>query len=387
MMVYYTQSFAIGLAILAIVYLNFRIICDKRQYSHVVFLFMMLSVAINLAVEYAFYMLNGKPGPVAGAALKASLLLLFPLEPAPVALWVAYLYGVANKNARPTRAQKWMIAPPGLVNLGATILSISGGYLFRVTEGNTYVRGPLYFLTPAMCYAYLFYYLHYAYRMREAMLRREHVWIFMAMLPMAVAGFAQVMFAGIYITWLAAAFSVLILYCGILVNQANSDHLTGLANRRRFDNQLKAVLDSDDTKTALLLIDIDNFKSINDLNGHVMGDRALEAVGSALRHSARKRDLVARIGGDEFAMLAEVKDPGDMQRIAERVRESLAALNQRAIFPFTIEASVGVGSCDECAGLTADAFLNMIDNRMYDDKRVNHRRVRGGVVQPGFSDW
>ena len=62
--VYYTQSFVIGLVILAIVYLNFRVICDKRQHSHVVFLFMMLSVAINLTVEYTFYMLNGKPGPV-----------------------------------------------------------------------------------------------------------------------------------------------------------------------------------------------------------------------------------------------------------------------------------------------------------------------------------
>jgi diguanylate cyclase (GGDEF)-like protein len=385
--VYYTQSFAIGLAILAIVYLNFRVICDKRQYSHVVFLFMMLSVAVNLAVEYSFYMFNGKPGPATGAALKASLMILFPLEPLPVALWVVYLYAVANGNARPTRAQLWLIALPGMINLAATILSASGGgFLFRIVEGNRYVRGPFYYLTPAMCYVYLFYYLRYAHRMRKAMLRREHVWSFMAMLPMGIAGFAQVLFTGIYVTWLAAAFSVLILYCGIVVNQANSDHLTGLANRRRFDNQLKAALEADGARTALILIDIDNFKCINDQHGHVMGDRALEAVGGALRHSARKRDLVARIGGDEFAMLAEVKESEDIERIAERARESLAALNQRAIFPFTIEASVGVGACDEREGLTTDAFLQMIDNRMYDEKRVNHRRVLG-EARPGFSDW
>jgi len=387
-MVYYTQSFVIGLVILAIVYLNFLVICDKRQFSHVAFQFMMLSVAVNLVVEYLFYMLNGKPGPVAGAALKASLTVLFPLEPVPVALWVGYLYGVANRNARPTRAQVVMIALPAAVNLAATVLSVCGGdFLFRVVEGNRYVRGPLYYLTPAMCYVYLIYYLRYAHRMRKAMLRREHVWIFLAMMPMAVAGVAQVLFEGIYVTWLAAAFSVLILYCGIVVNQANSDYLTGLANRRRFDNQLKAALESDAAKTALILIDIDNFKSINDQYGHVMGDRALEAVGGALRHSARKRDLVARIGGDEFAILAEVKDILDAERIAARVRESLTALNQRFLFPFVIEASVGFGSCDEREGLTTDAFLDMIDNRMYDDKRVNHRRARGGEARSDYPEW
>jgi GGDEF domain-containing protein len=75
------------------------------------------------------------------------------------------------------------------------------------------------------------------------MLRREFLSIFLAMLPMALAGGVQVLIPGIYLTWLAAAFSILILYIGIIVNQANTDHLTGLANRRRFDGRLQSALD------------------------------------------------------------------------------------------------------------------------------------------------
>jgi len=91
---------------------------------------------------------------------------------------------------------------------------------------------------------------------------------------------------------------------------------------------------------------------------------------------------VARIGGDEFAMLAEVKEPRDAERIVERVRENLRLINRRPLFPFAIEASVGVGCCDRRTGLSAEEFMHLIDNRMYDEKRANQRRGRGSEPKP-----
>jgi diguanylate cyclase (GGDEF)-like protein len=130
---------------------------------------------------------------------------------------------------------------------------------------------------------------------------------------------------------------------------------------------------------ALVLVDIDDFKDINDRYGHLTGDRALEAVGAALRRSARKGDLVARIGGDEFALVAAVHLPEDVNRIAGRIRESIAALNQRRDFPFSIEASVGAGMCTELERMTPDALIDLVDNRMYGEKRRNQRRDCQGM--------
>ncbi len=381
--VYYTQNCVIGFAILLIVYLNFRKIFDRRQFSHVMFIGMMVAVAFALATEYVFYMLNGKRGATSGAALKVVLALLFALEPAPEGLWIGYVFGVVHGEERPNRTHGRLMLLPVMINLVVTLLSISGGYLFAVNDENVFHRGPLYILTPVLCYSYLLFYLYYAFRMRKAMLRRDFFSIFLAMLPMALAGLMQVLIPGIYVTWLAAAFSILILYIGIIVNQANTDHLTGLANRRRFDSRLENLFKQEGCRVpmALILVDIDNFKAINDRYGHLTGDRALEAVGAALRRSARKGDLVARVGGDEFALLAAVYSQEDMERIAGRVRENLGALNQKRDFPFGIEVSIGSGMCSELEHMTPDAFLRMIDNRMYDEKRSNQRRVHREMRQ------
>ncbi len=380
-MVYYTQNCVIGFAVLMIVYLNFRRIFDRRQFSHVMFVGMMAAVAFSLTAEYAFYMLNGRPGAASGAALRAVLALLFALEPVPEALWVGYVFGVVHGEDRPTRVHAQAMLLPAAVNFVFTIFSIPGGQLFSVNDQNVFRRGPLYLVTPALCYSYLLFYLYYAFRKRRAMLRREFLSIFLAMLPMALAGGVQVLIPGIYLTWLAAAFSILILYIGIIVNQANTDHLTGLANRRRFDGRLQSALRQDGAgaPVALVLVDIDDFKDINDRYGHLTGDRALEAVGAALRRSARKGDLVARIGGDEFALVAAVHLPEDVNRIAGRIRESIAALNQRRDFPFSIEASVGAGMCTELERMTPDALIDLVDNRMYGEKRRNQRRDCQGM--------
>ncbi len=376
--IYYTQNCVIGIAILALVYLNFRTICDRRQFSHGMFLWMLLAVALNLSLEYAFYMLVGRSGTAVEAILPLLTPVVFAMEPVPVALWVIYLVSVTHKGTRPSRMQELLILIPVMVNLALTLVNLRAGILYTINQQNQVQRGPAYILSPLVCYSYLFYYCYYAYRNREFMLHRDYKSIFFAMLPLAIAGIAQLLRLSVYVTWLSASFSMLILYSGIIVNQANTDYLTGLANRRRFDGQLEAAFSPEGRKapSALLLIDIDNFKSINDGHGHLMGDRALEVVGTALRRSARKGDLVARIGGDEFAILAEVREPQDLQRIASRVRENLNALNQRRLFPFTIEISVGCGSCDEMEDLTPDAFIQMIDNRMYDEKRENHRRAQ-----------
>jgi diguanylate cyclase (GGDEF)-like protein len=383
--IYYAQNCLVGLIILGLIYFSFRRVRDRRLASHTVFAWMFLPVLMNLLLEPALGLISGRPGPAFGVGVRVVVVLFYVLQPVPMALWMAYLYSILRET-RPERSEWLLLVLPFAVNLVITVASLWLDFTFEIDENNTYHRGAYYVLLPGVCYSYLAFYLYYAIRKRNQMLNKEFKMFLFAVLPTALAGIVQTLFYGITAIWLGSTFTLMILYLNLVVHQANTDGLTGLANRRRFSSMLETAFTPEGRKTpiSMTLVDIDNFKCINDVHGHVTGDRVLEAVGDALRRSARKDDLVARIGGDEFALLAEVHEPKDMNRIAERVRENLCALNQKRLFPFEIKISVGCGRCDDRENLTPSAFFELIDNRLYDEKRVNHRGLGYSQPQEGF---
>ena len=108
---------------------------------------------------------------------------------------------------------------------------------------------------------------------------------------------------------------------------ANTDALTGLSNRHAMDEKFGRELDrceQNNESVALIMIDVDNFKKFNDMFGHVAGDRALCAVAKILKQQFRPRDLLARYGGDEFAVLLPDVDLELATTIADRVRKEVS---------------------------------------------------------------
>jgi diguanylate cyclase (GGDEF)-like protein len=167
-----------------------------------------------------------------------------------------------------------------------------------------------------------------------------------------------------------------------LAYQAYHDPLTGLANRALFRARLTAAVERnrrDDRPVALLFVDLDDFKVVNDSLGHAAGDRVLQAVGERLRSCVRSVDTVARLGGDEFAVLleGEVDHP---DRVGQRI---LAALRR----PFDVDGrAVSVGASLGAAipdgsepALTPDALLRRADAAMY----MGKRRGKGLLVLYG----
>ena len=151
---------------------------------------------------------------------------------------------------------------------------------------------------------------------------------------------------------------------------AHEDPLTGVGNRRALDDAMRAVQAdafsaSRDVPVSLLVIDLNEFKKINDTYGHVVGDEVLRAVATAIRAVARADDVVARLGGDEFVVLARGADAENGRLLAERVTAAVAGLSvgsrQGAI---TLQAAVGVsttGSGHDLPTLRAAADAAMSD--------------------------
>lgn len=127
-----------------------------------------------------------------------------------------------------------------------------------------------------------------------------------------------------------------------LKDQASHDPLTGLLNRRAFDELLNRIDPNQPQPGCLLMIDIDHFKPVNDRFGHSAGDQALCAIAAVLSHCIRKGDAVARLGGDEFAVLLFNCNRSAAARVAEQIRHQIAAIHIDALDqPLGISASIG----------------------------------------------
>lgn len=130
----------------------------------------------------------------------------------------------------------------------------------------------------------------------------------------------------------------------LLRELALTDELTGLHNRRGFiasGSQLLALADRHESDTALLYLDIDNMKELNDSHGHQVGDAALRAVAGSLTEVLRRADAAARIGGDEFAALTFGVDTDDRAAIETRIRDYLGSPAAIAAVGLAVEVSIG----------------------------------------------
>jgi diguanylate cyclase (GGDEF)-like protein len=159
--------------------------------------------------------------------------------------------------------------------------------------------------------------------------------------------------------------------------QASHDWLTGLSNRRAFEARLQSVLDTTAAGSlGLILLDLDQFKSVNDTCGHLAGDRLLCQVSRLLQQDRGPHDLVARLGGDEFGLILPQCSPSTTVDIAERLRRSLElftfAWDDHC---FAVTASIGV-ACIADGNTTLEDAMRRADAACYRAKEKGRNRVQ-----------
>lgn len=161
-----------------------------------------------------------------------------------------------------------------------------------------------------------------------------------------------------------------------LVAMLTQDHLTGAANRMRFQKALQReglAWRKLRQPAALVMLDLDHFKALNDEHGHPVGDDVLREVARVGLAVADQRSVFARLGGEEFALLLPRADLRTAGRVAEELREAIAALRVGAA-EVRITASLGCAELDEVDGST-DGLIELADARLYDAKRAGRDRV------------
>ncbi|MDQ7097096.1 GGDEF domain-containing protein [Desulfosporosinus sp. PR] len=368
-LVYYIQTSAIGLGITLILYFHIGRHDLYATLSQKIFRRLIFVNIILLMLEMLLNIFTGMNLLAARILLPAIVCIFYIANPLPEALWILYLDSIISKNEQKTSS--WLglvVALPLVFNSIMSIASLKGGFLFYIDAQNVYHRGAHYWLLPAICYSYLVYYIVIVLLKRKSVLKQERMALLYAAAPPLVFGMLQCLFFGISLLWVSLSFSLLIVYMNLQSSQVYIDHLTGLANRRKFD-LLLLNFSMRRKNMGGIMIDIDSFKQINDTYGHKTGDIVLENMGIILKRSLRKEDFVARIGGDEFAVLLEADQLEQLESAVNRIQDGIKEFNSNSQHPFELRVSMGYDLWNLESEKNQEQFIKHIDQKMYAEKK------------------
>ncbi len=287
-------------------------------------------------------------------------------------LWACFCTCRSGRRIR--RRGFFVLSLPLLVITGLLIFNFSSGLVFK----SSIDHGPLFYAISCAVIFYIGYALIITWRGKKTMEQREYYPYIIGPFVLAALGVAKFIwpFDGA-VVWPAVTVGLLVLQLFALDEKMNIDHLTGLHNRKYLDTYIEDLISvyrnaqgpHENRNFAALMLDIDDFKTINDTYGHVQGDKALVSASKLLKKSVRRGDFVARYGGDEFMIVLDRCGPQTPDRVIRRLKENVCQYNAESNLPYELSFSIGCKIFTNVKGLTAKDIFKTIDELMYVHKQ------------------
>lgn len=371
----YVELNCFSIAILLLIFLNI-----SRQYSQYLtdqklFLTLVSVAALILFFDTVMWILDGRTGNYVKSMYIFSAVMYNILNPVICIIWYSYVDFYINGSKE--HLNKILIPMLTLVfiNFVLSIASIFINIYFVIDDNNIYHRGDHVYILLTICLLVITYTAVFIIRNRKKVGKKEFMYLLFFGIPPAIGGIVQYFFYGIVIIWICATVSILIIFVNIQNDQLHRDYLTGLYNRRSLDSYINTKMKNRSSGiTAGIMIDLDSFKMINDLYGHHNGDLALKYIASILKNTFRKKDFIARYGGDEFIVIMEIYEQSDLVKMIQRLNENISLFNIQKSVPYEISLSIGYDCFSNKSGteMTSEKFLKHIDNLMYLNKQRLH---------------
>lgn len=193
--------------------------------------------------------------------------------------------------------------------------------------------------------------------------------IFFAIPPL-VGTIIQIFVYGISFALSGVVLSLLIIILNVQNQSIYTDYLTGVGNRGKLEAVLEEKINtsSPNRTFSLIMVDVDNFKMINDTFGHSIGDKTLKIFTELLKKSIRSKDYITRFGGDEFCLILDISEENSLEKAVYRIRQNVAAYNETSDLPYQLSFSMGYAVYDYFSKLNAEEFLKQVDLLMYQNK-------------------
>ncbi|MBN7773217.1 GGDEF domain-containing protein [Clostridium aminobutyricum] len=289
-------------------------------------------------------------------------------------IWLLYSDCKLNNTIRHLRNRLLVYFVPLLIDIVVIAYNLGSGLIFSIDAHNVYHRGEWVIIPVILSFSYLIcsfvLSVHKGYSSKIAGDKRQAYLMAFFALPPVIGIMVQSIFSEVSLIWISTVISLLMIFVNIQNQQINTDSLTGLNNRLQFDKYLYFKTRDTDYKDviALIMIDVDKFKQINDSYGHLAGDKALICVADILKKSCKNKNVfLSRYGGDEFAVVYQTRQLSNVQKLIELLHQNTHTFNRTNSEVFSVSLSIGYAVWERNSSI--DRLIAQADHNMYQAKR------------------
>ena len=358
-------------AFLVLFLLLYRIrIAQTNQFDEKAYNFMLVITFIATINETLSFIIDARPGFIFQILQYISNTIASASSGIIGYSWCLFVEYHIHRNFKRIKKKSKILAIPLIIAMILLIINLCGtSIIFDISKQNKYTRGPVNFLLYIIVFIYYIESIYTVQKAKNDSILVEFFPIYYFIIPCMIGTMIQGFFFGISTIWLCVAIAFIIVYIEIQISISFIDDLSGLYNRK-FMNHYLNKLQSDKIKHVYgFLLDINEFKSINDTYGHITGDHALIQFGRILQHSIDKDSVAIRMGGDEFVVFANLQSDDDALALKKRIEYNIRQFNIKTDEPFHLYFSIGIAKYN---GNSIDSFLSAMDDSMYEAKKMHH---------------
>ena len=327
---------------------------------------------VLLLLEALSYVVNGIDSEIAFIMNYLLNLLLFIFTPMLASIGVSYLDFKIFKSTKRVRKRLYYMHP-FLIVLPLSIINIFYPLLFSIETGNIYERRPFILINILVLYATLSYALHIVYKHRKNIDKNIIYGLGALMIIPAIGGGIQMLFFGISTLYASVGVATIATYIVIETVGTTRDYLTKVFNKTKAYEYIEFLIDKN-IPFSVIMIDLEDFKQLNDEHGHLQGDIALMQFAFTLQAIFDEDALISRFGGDEFLIIFEETKIPVIESKKALVNHLVAHSNDKIVQ--NVKFSYGYSICTDFKNTTAEQLIVSADNNMFKDKAKNKNYMR-----------
>lgn len=372
----YVEINLIGFIILSLLLID--MLHKRNEHFNItqkIFYILIVVDILILIFDSGMWICDGSENNIIIKINEISTILYYLLNPVICFLWLLYTDYKLHENRKRIFVRMRLFIIPLVINTICVVITPFTGLLYTFDETNHYVRGSGFVIMVLCALLYLAYAIYTTIvdiRLKGWVDNKKDYFylLFFPIIMIAIAILQSLLF-GISVIWASSVLIILTIYLNLQNDEISTDYLTGLYNRRKLDKyiNLKLRLEREHSILFAILIDVDDFKKINDTYGHMVGDKALIHVSRLLKACVDLDDFIARLGGDEFMIIGERKSRKKVGILMRDLDHIISEFNRRNKVPYTLKLSLGYSIYEDDNCKSIDEFIQVADARMYNMKK------------------
>lgn len=356
-------------AFLVLFLLLYRIrISQTNQFDEKAYNFMLIVTFIATINETLSFIIDARPGFIFHILQYISNTISSASSGIIGYCWCLFVEYHIHRNFKRIKKKSRILSVPLIIATILIFINLLGtGIIFDISKENVYTRGPMNFILYIFVFVYYIESIYTVQKAKNDSILVEFFPIYFFIIPCMIGTMIQGFFFGISTIWLCVAIAFIIVYIEIQISISFIDDLSGLYNRKYMNHYLDKLQNDKPKHVYGFLMDINDFKTINDIYGHLKGDQAIIQFGKILQHSIDKDSVAIRMGGDEFVIFAILKSNEEALALKKHIEQNVRQFNTNSTEPFHLSFSIGIAKYSG----NIETFLSSMDDSMYEAKNMH----------------